>query len=69
MTARAFLASARPDRPERRSAGRIVDLLFTWSERAWQRRQLSGLNDYMLKDMGLSAADVQREVGKPFWRP
>lgn len=44
-----------------------VDVVMMWHERAKQRRQLAGLNDYELKDIGLSRADVEREVRKPIW--
>jgi uncharacterized protein YjiS (DUF1127 family) len=39
-----------------------------WMERAGQRRQLARLNDFQLKDIGLSGADVENEVSRPFWR-
>ncbi len=38
-----------------------------WSERARQRRQLAALDDRMLKDIGLTRADVMSETDKPFW--
>jgi uncharacterized protein YjiS (DUF1127 family) len=41
---------------------------LAWFERARQRRQLQQLGDHMLKDIGLSRADVEAEVSKPFWR-
>jgi len=47
---------------------RAVDLLMTWDERTRQRRQLRSLGDSMLRDLGLSPADVEVEVTKPFWR-
>jgi len=47
---------------------RGVDLLLTWQERARQRRHLRSLDDHMLRDIGLSRADVEGEAGKPFWR-
>ena len=47
----------------------VVDRLLTWQERARQRRQLQGLSDQMLRDIGLGRADVQAEASKPFWRP
>jgi uncharacterized protein YjiS (DUF1127 family) len=47
----------------------FVELALAWLERARQRRQLQTLNDHMLKDLGLSRADVEGEVSKPFWRP
>jgi uncharacterized protein YjiS (DUF1127 family) len=50
-------------------AVRIVDLLLTWHERARQRHQLRALDHHMLRDIGLSRADVEGEAGKPFWRP
>jgi uncharacterized protein YjiS (DUF1127 family) len=39
-----------------------------WLERARQRRQLQQLGDHMLKDIGLSRADVEAETSKPFWQ-
>jgi uncharacterized protein YjiS (DUF1127 family) len=45
----------------------VVETLLAWQERVRQRRHLSGLDDRLLKDIGLSRADVQREVEKPFW--
>lgn len=35
---------------------------------ARQRRQLAELNDAQLKDIGVSRADVARELARPFWR-
>lgn len=32
-----------------------------------ERQLLAGLSDDALKDMGLSRADIQQEVDKPFW--
>jgi uncharacterized protein YjiS (DUF1127 family) len=46
----------------------LFSLLLTWQERASQRHALSTLDDRMLKDMGLSRADVFLEARKPFWR-
>jgi uncharacterized protein YjiS (DUF1127 family) len=47
---------------------RTADLLLIWHERARQRRQLSSLSDHMLRDLGLTRADVMAESSKPFWR-
>jgi len=48
--------------------GRAVAVLFAWYERARQRRHLSALDDRMLKDIGLTRADVEFEAGKHFWK-
>jgi uncharacterized protein YjiS (DUF1127 family) len=49
-------------------AQRAADLLLTWHERAQQRRHLQSLNEHMLRDIGLTRADVLAETSKPFWR-
>jgi uncharacterized protein YjiS (DUF1127 family) len=50
------------------SAALLAEALLTWLERARQRRQLGGLTEHMLKDIGLSRSDVESEIAKPFWR-
>jgi uncharacterized protein YjiS (DUF1127 family) len=47
----------------------VVDLLFDWQERRRQRRKLAAMDEYMLRDIGLSRADVEHETHKPFWQP
>lgn len=47
---------------------RLVDLLLDWNERARSRRQLAGLTETELKDIGLNQSDVTIESSKPFWR-
>ena len=47
---------------------RLARILFLWHDRARQRRHLQSLSDHMLRDIGLSRADVRAEAGKPFWR-
>lgn len=46
---------------------RSFDALLAWLERAQERHALASLSDSQLKDVGLSRADVQGEVDKPFW--
>ncbi len=46
----------------------LIATLDRWSERARQRSALGRLSDEMLKDIGLSRADVHIETRKPFWR-
>lgn len=43
-------------------------MILAWMERARERRQLVSLNDTMLKDLGISRADAEREYPKPYWR-
>ncbi|MBI1208790.1 MAG: DUF1127 domain-containing protein [Azospirillum sp.] len=47
---------------------RLHDQISTWSERTEQRRYLSGMPDHLLRDIGLSRADLELEAGKPFWQ-
>lgn len=47
---------------------RALDTLAEWHERARQRRRLMELDDRLLKDIGLTRADVARETSKPFWQ-
>ncbi|HKL25853.1 MAG TPA: DUF1127 domain-containing protein [Desulfuromonadales bacterium] len=46
---------------------RTWNRLKIWNEVSRQRRELIKLSDYMLKDLGLSRADVERESHRPFW--
>lgn len=58
-----------PARPTiiRRRLPWAIALLHTWQERTQQRQMLAALDDRMLRDIGLSRADVTRECHKPFW--
>jgi len=42
--------------------------LWLWMERVRQRRALADLDDRLLRDIGLTRADVWLEIKKPFWR-
>lgn len=46
----------------------LVERLLVWQERWEQRERLSGLDEHILRDIGLSRADAAREANKPFWR-
>ncbi len=70
-----FGASAGPRRPTAASFGEILleagaralRTLLTWQERDRQRHALAQLDARMLKDVGLSRAEVDLELRKPFW--
>ena len=47
----------------------VFNRLLLWQERASQRQALSSLDDRMLRDIGVTRAEAERESGKPFWRP
>lgn len=46
---------------------RALKQLLRWHELARQRRLLAAMSDEALKDIGLSRADVQEEIERPFW--
>ena len=39
-----------------------------WRRRARSRAELAMLDERMLRDIGVTRADIWREVNKPFWR-
>jgi uncharacterized protein YjiS (DUF1127 family) len=47
---------------------RIHVLMCVWHEQTRERRELIGMPEYVLKDMGISEADAYHEARKPFWR-
>jgi uncharacterized protein YjiS (DUF1127 family) len=51
----------------RRAGAWLVLGLLRWQELNRQRHSLLQLDDRMLKDLGLSRADAQREGLRPFW--
>ncbi len=44
---------------------RVID---TWIQRSHQRRALAKLDDWLLRDAGISREEAAREIAKPFWR-
>ncbi|ESY87874.1 DUF1127 domain-containing protein [Mesorhizobium australicum] len=43
-------------------------LLARWYDRHSQRRDLSEIDDHLLRDLGLTREDVRRECAKSFWQ-
>ena len=46
---------------------RIGKTITRWDQLAQQRQQLREMDDRLLKDIGLSSADVERIAGRRFW--
>jgi uncharacterized protein YjiS (DUF1127 family) len=46
----------------------LFDLLHNWVDRGRTRNHLYQLPDYMLRDIGVSRAEVEEEWQKPFWK-
>ena len=46
----------------------IISAMNLWIERYHQRKQLAELEPRMMRDLGLSKAQVQAEISKPFWK-
>jgi len=67
-----------PARGPRTAAGLWLDVkalaatalarLLHWHDVARQRRALLALDARILKDIGISRAEAEREAGRPFWR-
>lgn len=47
---------------------RLFTALLLWQQRARTRRQLAQLDERLLADAGISAAERNVELAKPFWR-
>ena len=45
----------------------ILETLVLWNKRTKERQALKGLDDRLLKDVGISKYDADLESGKPFW--
>src|SRR5215470_18006902 len=73
-------ASSRSDRlpgetqwqaPQRRLSGFLSGMRATLREWRWRkngRLELARLDARMLRDIGLTRAEAEREINKPFWR-
>jgi uncharacterized protein YjiS (DUF1127 family) len=48
--------------------GAMLALARTWAERRRSRRDLRSLDERLLRDIGLSPGEAQREGAMPFWK-
>ena len=51
-----------------RALRRVPHIIWQWFMRVESRHTLAMLSDHELRDIGLTRNDVERELGKPFWR-
>jgi uncharacterized protein YjiS (DUF1127 family) len=47
---------------------RIISRISRWQDNARQRHALQRLAPSLMKDIGVSEADIWQEAMKPFWR-
>lgn len=66
---RSWIGGARLRRIVAGLPARLAETWRLWRRRVRTRRQLAEMDAHMLKDIGLDANAVWREVDKPFWMP
>ncbi len=54
---------------DHRRATTLWALIVGWYERSRQRKRLAELDEFLLRDIGISKREAEREIAKPFWRP
>ena len=52
----------------RQALSRIFAALQQWRRRSRDRAELARFDERMLSDIGITRAEVWREINKPFWR-
>lgn len=65
----ALIDAASGGAPEHPSRSDFLTRLVTWDARFRARRALAELDSERRADLGLSAAEIEREAAKPVWRP
>ena len=45
----------------------VFATIRTWIDRSRQRQHLAELDSRLLRDVGLTAEQVEHEISKPFW--
>jgi uncharacterized protein YjiS (DUF1127 family) len=53
----------------RTSAQSLALVVSSWLERARTRRVLAELDEHLLRDIGRTSIEAQRESARPFWKP
>ena len=48
--------------------GSAMNTLLIWNRRHRDRLHLTGLDERMRRDIGVTGTDVAHEAAKPFWR-
>ena len=46
----------------------VLVLPLVWQRRYLERQALAAFDEHRLADIGLTRADLAREIAKPFWR-
>ncbi len=64
IAARVFAAIERVES----TAVNVTSVFKTWARRSYDRRAVAMMNPRMLRDIGLSEYDVEKEVAKFFWQ-
>jgi len=67
LTMWAFQGVLRAARLADKLVGAVMTRIFAWQDRARERHRMKALSDAMLRDIGVSRADIDRECRKPFW--
>lgn len=47
---------------------RLSAVIEQWRRNRRGRKELAGLPDLILKDLGISRGQVEQEIRKPFWK-
>jgi len=46
----------------------MLKTFYVWQKRSAERRQMGQMSEHVLRDIGLSRKDLNKEVAKPFWK-